>query len=523
MKESENQVCSSKVVIVVELNCKIIKLPTEYFSVEIVYLFNDDISEENTNTGQLEKSTTEVVLADIKKVTGLSARNLFEKHSKLTLICKSSFQQHGIEKQCVHLFCRVKSLLPVGENHFPKLFCGLPTKVLQGNPELMTNLRVGDRIGGPIKSKNGTLGGFVRVRGDTAFLTCLHVILGAEELAADNISLPDDKYFDVNCYPAGERSTASGTQSFVCGKIRDIAYKTDNPESTSIDAALIRVTEETTISEKDYVVVGKNQNTLSFDQIGLKSCFLNDSCVDYRQFCFSNPKRTVASVFVGAVSSKLVASNSEVFEMKSCDIDLKPFDKSFNNVIVEGLKNMAGYVVETIKKQADLSSPLDKQIKAIVEKESPKEFLEETKKMICEIAHELYCSDKGNGGSESSLENRLQTAAIARTSSKSSGIVDDIHMQKTSLKITVNRRIFERVSRRMYGQIHITNTPFAPGDSGTCIYVNDPDLNVRGCIGMAIANHPTDGCIATPIMEILKNFNIRYSIIEKKDTENVLK
>lgn len=270
IKESENHDCSSKVAIVVELKCKIIKLPTNYFSVRIVYLFNDDISVKNTNTGQLGESTTEIVLADIKKITGLSARNLFEKHSKLTLICKSSFQQHGIEKQCVHLFCRVKSLLPIGEKYFPKLFCGLPTQVLQGNPELMTNnLRVGDRIGGPIKDKNGTLGGFVKVRGDTAFLTCLHVILGTEELAAHNISLQDDEYFDVNCYPASETSAASGTPSFVCGKIRDIAFKTDNPESTSIDAALIRVKEGTIICPSDYVVVGKNHDPVSCSNLGM--------------------------------------------------------------------------------------------------------------------------------------------------------------------------------------------------------------------------------------------------------------
>lgn len=260
---------SENLVIVVELKCKMnnVYVPTKYFSVDIVYLVNEDISKENTNTVKSEESNAEVLFPDNKQITGLSARDLFAKHSKLTLISKSSFQQRGIEKQCVNLFCKVKGLLPVGENEFPKIFCGLPTKVVQGSPELMSKLRVGDMIGTD-EFKKGTLGGFVKVRGDTAFLTCLHIFLNAEELAADKISLNDNKPLLVKCYPAFEKSGASSSPSFICGKIRDIAFKTDNPESTSIDAALIKVKKKIEMCSTDYVSTG-NQNTINYEQIGM--------------------------------------------------------------------------------------------------------------------------------------------------------------------------------------------------------------------------------------------------------------
>lgn len=206
-----------------------------------------------------------------------------------------------------------------------------------------------------------------------------------------------------------------------------------------------------------------------------------------------------------------------MFEIEPYDITIQPLNMTFNDVIMENMKVMAKYVVKTIQNNADTSSPLEDQINAIVERETDGNFLKETKIKVCELAYALCCSATGNGGGDASLamDNLLQTAAIAQTCSTSSGIVGDTHMQKTCLQWTFNKATLKRISRRMYGQIHITNTPFKPGDSGTCIYVNDPVFNEQGCIGMAIANHPTDGCIATPIMEILKHFSIGYSPIMK--------
>lgn len=272
---------SSKVTIVIELVSKIndhVKTPAEHFPVEIIYSIDEDVYVHCTNSDK-NKSNTHLHFADNKQITGLSAQNLFVQHSKLTLICKSSFLQRGIEKQCVHLFCKVKGLIPAGENPFPKLLCSLPTKVLEGSPDLMTNLRVGDMIGTD-EFKKGTLGGFVKVRGDKAFLTCLHVFLSPQKLAADHISLDDDKPWYVKCYPASVSHAASSTSSFICGRIRDIAFETNKCESTSIDAALINLQEEVDICPTDYVV---NQNAGHYGLLGKLT-------YDYR---FLNVKKSI--------------------------------------------------------------------------------------------------------------------------------------------------------------------------------------------------------------------------------------
>lgn len=336
-------------------------------------------------------------------------------------MCKSSFHQHGIEKQCVHIFCRAKGLIPVGENHFPKSFCKLPTKVIQGSPEFMTKLRVGDMIGTDVRT--GTLGGFVKVRGDTTFLTCLHIFMNAEELDAVNISLIDDSPVLIKWYPAGVTSADSGKSPFVCGKIRDIAFITDNYGTTSIDAALVKVKKHIEICPQDYLA-SCNQN-ISYDKIGLRSPFLNDNCVDYRSLCYSHSKIDIATVSVGATTG-VAQLNCNITVNKDIDIEMEP-------------------------------------------------------------------------------DKLLQEAITHNTVSR---IVSDVHMQSTFLARKAGTAKIKRMTRKLYGQMHISNIPFEAGDSGKCIYVTAP---VTGCIGMAIANHPTGGCIATPIMEILKHFNIRVN------------
>lgn len=195
---------------------------------------------------------------------------------------------------------------------------------------------------------------------------------------------------------------------------------------------------------------------------------------------------------------------------KAFDVDIEPFDKSFKDVILENMKRMATSVVATIKKTFNSSLPLEQQIMDIVEGESDINFSKETKQSIANIAYEVCCKTEVNGGGYAhDMDKLLQAATIYHTSSTFSGIISDVHMQKTFLKMSFDKETVKRVSRRMYGQIHITNIQFLPGDSGMCIYVSDPVQKVQGCIGMAIANHPQSGCIATPIMDILNYFNIR--------------
>lgn len=235
--------------------------------------------------------------------------------------------------------------------------------------------------------------------------------------------------------------------------------------------------------------------------------------MDFRKFCYTHPKPTVSTVSVGAISG-IKEQVSQFMENREVDIDMEPFYLSFNNVVLDGMKHMATCVIEIIKRSPNQSIPIETRITDTVEDQCKGNFSIETKQNIANIVYEVCMKTGSNGEGDASLDvnKLLHKATFDNTSSSFSAIVGDVHMQTTFLKWTVDRETSRRRSRKMYGQIHISNIPFKAGDSGTCIYVTHPE---KGCIGMAIANHPNGGCIATPIMEILKHFNIRHGLTQE--------
>lgn len=111
------------------------------------------------------------------------------------------------------------------------------------------------------------------------------------------------------------------------------------------------------------------------------------------------------------------------------------------------------------------------------------------------------------------VESENQSSSHACLYGSSASIVsDNAHLQETRLKKVDKERTLKRLSRCMYNQIAVTQIPFQPGDSGTCIYVRDNNHHVFGCIGMAIANHPglDGGVIVTPMKDILKTFHVDF-------------
>lgn len=243
--EYQNDICSSKVVIVVQLDTDIVQPSAMFFSIEVIYFIN--LIEENT---PLANRT--IPYPDDMPIPNPSAEMLFDNHRNITLICKSSLltSPYGpsntkFEKTtCVKLYCKAKGFIPIGEKHFPKMFCCMPTKIVQGTPTLMTGIQIGSKIGTD-NFKKGTIGGFVRFRGEDTFLTCFHVFLKASELTADYITLDDNETYRVKCY---QNTTAASNidDGFVCGKIQVFGFG-KNSEGTSIDAVLIQMEKGLTI------------------------------------------------------------------------------------------------------------------------------------------------------------------------------------------------------------------------------------------------------------------------------------
>ncbi|XP_071146123.1 uncharacterized protein [Mytilus edulis] len=537
-KRLKSSAYSTEVVIVVELENDCPQLPKHFCQLQIISIRNDDMlrSDGPDVNKELSSLNGSLHLPQNEAVSSVMAKELFTKHSKLTLICKSFRKSKGynngkldyiLNVPCVQLYCSAKGCIPIGEDHFPKDVCGLPTDILQGTPSLMANLKVGDKIGTD-NYKMGTLGGFVKVRGDVCFLTCLHVFLSAEDLASDNISLDDDAGVIVKCYSTGSVTGQGQMIPYECGRIREIAFEMDNERETSIDAALITLNDRSQIDENDYLASDITK-AFAIRDLGMKSKYLNENCIDFKPLCYSIPCPKVVVVAVGAISG-ICNAEAQVKENNEKSIDLESIEQTFSNVILTELKEKVGQVIEQLKGQ--VHNITCDQICAIIGQVCDPSISDEFKSVILDIIKNILPriikrqSQNGNTNTNNNHEDAvfcstcaglnqpmsmcfhgiIDEMVISKSTSHLSSIFSDVHMQRTFLRRTGDQQSLKRTSRRVYNQIHVSNIPFKPGDSGTCIYTVQPSA---GCIGMAIANHPQSGCIATPIKEILKHFKIK--------------
>ncbi|CAC5379243.1 unnamed protein product [Mytilus coruscus] len=464
--------CSDKIAINIEMNILRPDLPDTFWKIDIHYIIDERVQNEESSQihKHLQNSSGKIHFPNKKSISGVDAKHLFIEHSNLSLVCKSSFKSTGflkknhkvIEQSCFQLYCKRKGFIPIGENHFPSTFNGLQTDVLDGRPHFLSQLKIGNQVGTD-EYKRGTLGGFVQVRGDKAFLTCLHVFLSADELASDNLSLDDEKTVSVKLY-------SKNKNPLICGKIRDIAFEVDNEKETSIDAALVEIQTDS-IENSDYVdIVGRQ---LSFRAIG-------------------------------AISGFQESTTTQVHENKDKNIDLESIEDTYSKAVLDEIKTNVKIVIQSLQLIPFAVSPDEHAIKMRIEQNCDPNISTEIKAIVIDVIKSIYPTIQCAGGVD--IDSFIHEIIFCNTQSRFSAIIGDVHMQQAFLKKTGQNMAVKRTSRRVYNQLYISNIPFQPGDSGTCIYVLSP---VCGCIGMAIADHPQGGCIATPIMDILKHFKIR--------------
>ncbi|CAC5422287.1 unnamed protein product [Mytilus coruscus] len=334
----ESILCSKEVVIVVETMQSSKNFPLKFWNIQIEYLSQASVNEiEKKSTEQACKNKHFRVSADDCfpekfEIDGNLASELFEKHSKLTLICKSMYtlkDRAKVNRPCLQLFCRRKGFIPIKENHFPKFICSVRTDILEGEPVLGGILRTGEQI----KSRYyaGTLGGFVKVLGDITFLTCAHVVVHEDILIANKLKIPDNEAIYIDCVP----SPSNSNNQFPCGKVRYIEFKTDRGGETSIDASLIALTEGTTIDNDDFIA-NIRSNKHSFNLLGMKSPFLNDNCLNYKKMFYGRHFCQFYNVTIGATSG-IAVNASNLFLNEDTDegtyIDLKDIMHTYNNIV----------------------------------------------------------------------------------------------------------------------------------------------------------------------------------------------
>lgn len=261
----------------------------------------------------------------------------------------------------------------------------------------------------------------------------------------------------------------------------------------------------------------------------MKSKYLNENCIDFKHFCYSIPCPKVVVVAVGAISG-IYNSEVQVLENNEKSIDLEPIEQTHHDLILDELKKTVGIVIEQLRGQ--VHNITSDQICAIIGQVCDPRTSDGYKSVILDIIKNILpniIQTQYQNSNKNTNNNHVDTIScstcaglnqpmcmcihglinkidISKSTSHLSSIYSDVHMQQTFLRRTGCQQSRRRTTRRVYNQIHISNIPFKPGDSGTCIYTVQPSA---GCIGMAIANHPQMGCIATPIKEILKHFKIK--------------
>lgn len=261
----KNPFCTNIRVIVILTRTTIREIPDKYHGFEIEEInpdLSNSIDSEAVTISNLlsTKYTNSYSLkADLSQY---EVETVFNCHSNITLICpsvlksKSFSKVHDVQERiCIQLYCTKKGIIPLGEDHFPRLINGIPTDVIDGNIGLMTKLRIGDQIG-PTTSI-GTLGGFVAYYGFNCFLTCAHVMYDVQALLSDDFALlPEAKAY---CH---------SVQGLVdCGKVIRILFDHDDKLKTSIDAALVYMQNNATFDRTDYIL-DRFGNACPYTQLG---------------------------------------------------------------------------------------------------------------------------------------------------------------------------------------------------------------------------------------------------------------
>ncbi|CAG2232284.1 unnamed protein product [Mytilus edulis] len=225
-----------------------------------------------------------------------SVENIFNHHSNVTLICpsvlmsKSFYKVHAVQERiCIHLHCKKKGIIPLGEDHFPTSILGIPTDIIEGNISFITKLRIGEKIGP--QTSIGTLGGFVKYLDFDCFLTCAHVMFDLQTLLSSS--------YDFSRLLEAKAFCHSAQGLLDCGKVIWRTFDHDDRLKTSIDAALVLLQNNATFDPNDFILDASG-NSCHFLKLGLSSPFLNDNCLDHEDFCI--PQQTAKVVGAGSMT-----------------------------------------------------------------------------------------------------------------------------------------------------------------------------------------------------------------------------
>ncbi|XP_052106695.1 uncharacterized protein LOC127739142 [Mytilus californianus] len=313
---TESQQClpvSKKLIVIESIAENTNGIPDTFCNFEISKFKYSEINE-SSNMPQTEMKDILKKMSDLyapnsysmflQEINGHVASSIFQKHRNLSLICPSKMKSSGYGKKhlilptraCLQLFCHRKGIIPLGESHFPKSIRGIATDILQGRGHFAsTTLRVGDKIG--TTTSCGTLGGFYHYFGRyECFITCAHVLLGLSKLIIPLDDMSHNNPVDVIF------NQQQGDQ--ICGNLIRRVFNHDDPNSTSIDAALVDIKSPDFKIDENDIIRDNSGSARRCECSGLTTPFVNKNYCDHKFLCGRDDN--VTTVTPGAFSGKIL-------------------------------------------------------------------------------------------------------------------------------------------------------------------------------------------------------------------------
>ncbi|XP_056007393.1 uncharacterized protein LOC125666144 isoform X3 [Ostrea edulis] len=383
-------------------------------------------------------------------VTESEARELFSKHSNLTMISASPYKSVGyskgkhivVEKLCISLFCLHKGYIPYGEEQFPKKIRDVEVDVQEGYCYFGAGRSL--ELGGHIKRLgSGSIGGFVYLPNNkVGLITCAHVVFSSEEMM--NGQLTDTSQIEVEAFDKRHHSYK------VCGKCKCAKFPQYNmigqPVSKpdpSVDAALIELDQDIDTFEFK-AGISEQLQSAGFDP--------------------SNPP-----VFFG-----------EVVPLP----DPVPVHR-----LIERIPNNSDIVVKyvtatgTVIGQDYLSNTTSGEVTSLSDPDP-------VFKVSGSIPNKLDSVVKYGAVTGFTIGNLYHSPVHVRFVQENLNLPGNLH------------------SAVMCDQIEIQNLPqgqfFKVGDSGSFVFCINPDKTLS-CLGMAVGLSTRESCLVTPIGRILDN------------------
>ncbi|XP_061162380.1 uncharacterized protein LOC133171608 [Saccostrea echinata] len=213
-----------------------------FFGIRIKWKPLTEVNDRETSYTECKRKMKEV------HISRRLSEQLFVKHSNLNIISTDAVKRRNntnLHSKCIVLYCWAKGFIPCGEDMFPREIRGIPTDIREGfcvfgnGPVMNIGNSIGTLRNGNIL-KSGTLGGFLEKNNKYYMLTCAHVLLQEHEL----VQVDGGHVFD-------EGPVVVSTEKIEkYGNVKAFVFKHDKHDQTSVDAALVSLTEDAVIANE---------------------------------------------------------------------------------------------------------------------------------------------------------------------------------------------------------------------------------------------------------------------------------